>query len=145
MAAALKAAQGAILWPMLAMVALTFAVAGRMYSRRIAEMRARRISPQSIASRRAAAERLDDTAAADNFANLFELPLLFYVLCLALYVTGNVTMPQLVLAWIFVGLRIAHSTIHCTYNRVMHRFQVFVLGMLCLLAMWLLFALQLAL
>lgn len=144
MAAALSVDSEAILWPMLAVVALTFAVAVRMYARRIAEMRARRISPQSVASRRAAAERLEDTAAADNFANLFELPVLFHVLCLALYVTGNVTVPQLVLAWSFAGLRVAHSAIHCTYNRVMHRFRVFVLGMLCLLAMWLLFAMQLA-
>jgi hypothetical protein len=144
MAAALSVEHEAILWPMLALAALTFAVAGRMYARRIAEMRARRIAPQSIASRQAAAERLEDTAAADNFANLFELPVLFHVLCLALYVTENVTMPQLVLAWVFVALRIAHSAIHCTYNRVMHRFQVFVLGMLCLLAMWVLFGLQLA-
>lgn len=144
MAAALTAGSDAILWPMVALAALTFAVAGRMYSRRVAEMRARRISPQSIASRRAAVEPLEDTAAADNFANLFELPVLFYVLCLALYVTAGVTTPQLVLAWVFVALRIAHSVIHCTYNRVMHRFQVFVLGMLCLLAMWVLFALQLA-
>jgi hypothetical protein len=69
---------------------------------------------------------------------------LFYVLCLALHVTASVTVPQLVLAWVFVALRVAHSLIHCTYNRVMHRFMVFVLGMLCLLAMWVLFAMQLA-
>jgi hypothetical protein len=144
MAAALSVGNEAILWPMLALVALTFAVAGRMYSRRVAEMRARRISPQSIASRRASAERLEDTAAADNFANLFELPVLFYVVCLALHVTASVTVPQLVLAWVFVALRVAHSVIHCTYNRVMHRFTVFLLGMLCLLAMWVLFAMQLA-
>lgn len=68
----------------------------------------------------------------------------FYVPCLALHVTASVTVPQLVLAWVFVALRVAHSLIHCTYNRVMHRFMVFGLGMLCLLAMWVLFAMQLA-
>lgn len=49
------------------------------------------------------------------------------------------------LAWSFVALRTAHSLIHVTYNRVVHRFAVYVLGTLCVFAMWALFAFQLAL
>lgn len=134
-----------ILWPMIAQVALTLAVSIRMYLVRIAEMRARRIAPDSIATSRAAAERLQDTAAADNYRNLFELPVLFYAICLALFATDFVTPAQLALAWVFVLLRVAHSLIQVTYNRVMHRFTVFVLGMACVFVMWVLFAAQLAL
>jgi hypothetical protein len=133
-----------ILWPMIALVAITFAVATRMYMVRIGEMRARRISPQSIATSRAAAERLEATGPADNFRNLFELPVLFYALCLALFVTGLVTATQLALAWLFVLLRGTHSVIHVTYNRVMHRFRAYLAGMICLASMWMLFAIQLA-
>lgn len=133
-----------ILWPMIALVALTFIVAVRMYVVRIGEMKARRIAPQSVATSRAAAERLEQTGPADNFRNLFELPVLFHALCLALYVTDEVTTTQLALAWAFVALRAAHSAIHVTYNRVMHRFRVFLLGMFCLAVMWGLFAVQLA-
>ena len=128
---------------MIALVALTMAVAVRMYVVRIGEMLERRISPQSIATSRAAAERLENTGPADNFRNLFELPVLFHALCLALYVTDRVTTTQLVLAWIFVALRVVHSAIHVTYNRVMHRFRAYVLGMACLFVMWGVFAVQL--
>jgi hypothetical protein len=133
-----------ILWPMIAQVGLTLAVSIRMYLVRIAEMRARRIAPDSIATSRAAAERLENTAAADNYRNLFELPVLFYAICLALYVTDLVAPAQLLLAWTFVGLRVLHSWIQVTSNRVMHRFRAFVAGMVCVFGMWGLFAVQLS-
>jgi len=117
-------------------------VAGRLYVRRIAEMRARRIPPQAIATSRTAAV-LQDTAAADNFRNLFEVPVLFFAVCCVLAITDTVTPAQLALAWVFVGLRAAHSLIHVTYNRVMHRFGVYIASTLCVLAMWGLFAISL--
>ena len=45
-------------------------------------------------------------------------------------------------AWLFVALRIAHSAIQCSYNRVMHRFAVFLAGFALLGAMWAGFALS---
>lgn len=136
--------QTAIFWPAIAQVALTLAVSARMYQVRIAEMRTRRIGPQALATSRDAAARLENVTAADNFRNLFEVPVLFFAICPALYVTGGVTTLQLSLAWAFVLLRVAHSFVHLTYNRVMHRFAVFVLGTICVFAMWAVFALQLA-
>jgi hypothetical protein len=133
----------AIFWPAIFQVLLTLIVAMRMYVTRVAEMRARRVNLQALATRREAATRLENVAAADNFRNLFELPVLFFAICPALYVTGHVTPLQLVLAWAFVLSRYAHSFIHVTYNRVMHRFQVYLLGMICVLAMWVVFAVQL--
>ncbi|MFO1427723.1 MAG: MAPEG family protein [Steroidobacteraceae bacterium] len=135
--------QNLIFWPAIAQAALTLLVAVRMYLVRVAEMRERRVRPQLMATRREAGEALRNTAAADNFSNLFELPVLFFAICPALAITGLVTPAQLGLAWAFVALRAAHSTIHVTYNRVMHRFQVYVLGMVCVFAMWGLFAAQL--
>lgn len=134
----------AIFWPMIAQVALTFVVTIRMYLVRVAEMRASRISPQSIATSRLAAEKLQNINASDNFRNLFELPVLFLAICPVLYLTDNVSTVQLALAWLFVALRCLHSLIHVTYNRVMHRFRVFFLSMVCVFAMWAVFAFQLA-
>jgi hypothetical protein len=131
-----------IFWPMTAQVVLTAIVAVRMYYARIAELRRRRIHPQTLATSRAAVT-LEDVAAADNFRNLFEIPVLFYAICPVLYVTNQVTALQLTLAWGFVALRIFHSLIHITYNRVMHRFRMFVLSMLCVFAMWTIFAIHL--
>ena len=133
----------AILYPMLAMVALTAIVAVTMYRRRIAEMRTRRVHPQKLALSAQMASALEDTRAADNFRNLFEAPVLFYVAMLTVYVT-QITSPLYVgLAWIYVATRIAHSTIQCTYNRVMHRFLAFASGLLVLFALFGLIAVDL--
>ena len=133
----------AIFWPAVLQVALTLMVAVRMYLDRVTEMRARRVNPQALATSREAAARLENVAAADNFRNLFELPVLFFAICPALYVTDNVTALQLGLAWAFVLFRCAHTFIHVTYNRVMHRFQAYFLSMVCVFAMWAVFAVQL--
>jgi hypothetical protein len=134
--------RNAIFWPLIAQVVIVALVAGRLYATRIAEMRARRIPPQSIATSRTAGV-LQDIAAADNFRNLFEVPVLFFAVCCALAIADTVTPAQLALAWVFVGLRAAHSLIHVTYNRVMHRFGVYIASTLCVLAMWGLFAISL--
>ncbi len=126
----------AILFPALAMVALTIVVWFRMYSSRVAEMRRERIHPQAVATSAQMAARLADTRAADNFRNLFELPVLFYVALLVLALIGQVSPLSLLLAWLFVALRIVHSGIHCTYNRVVHRFRAYVAGGMVLWALW---------
>jgi hypothetical protein len=132
--------RNAIFWPLIAQVLLVAIVTGRMYARRIGEIRARRINPQKLATSRGAADALQDVAAADNFRNLFEAPVLFFAVCLALAITDTVTTPQVTLAWCYVALRAAHSFIHVTYNRVMHRFAAYIASMAVVFAMWALFA-----
>jgi len=127
--------QQAIFLPMLAMVVLTIAVTLRMYVSRIGEMKRERIHPQSVATSAQAAAKLTDTRAADNLRNLFELPVLFYVAVLVAAQTGHTT-TTLVLAWLFVALRVLHSLIHCSYNKVMHRFKVFLAGFAVLCVLW---------
>ena len=132
--------RNAIFWPLVAQVVLVAIVGARMYARRVAEVRARRIHPQKLATSRGMAESLQDVAAADNFRNLFEAPVLFFAVCCAMAITDTVSSLQLALAWIYVVLRCAHSAIHLTYNRVLHRLAVFLAGMAVLFAMWALFA-----
>ena len=128
--------QHAIFLPCAAMVALTGIVWLRAVYERVAESRARGIAPQALASSRDTARLLKNTQALDNFTNLFEFPVLFYVLCLALAVTGMGTAGFVAAAWGFVALRVVHSLIHVTYNRVFHRFIAWMLGAAWLFAMW---------
>lgn len=114
-----------------------------MYSRRVAELRSRRIAPQKVADSRSSSEIFQDLRAADNYRNLFELPLLFYVLCLAVASSGSTDTFYVAGAWLFVALRILHSGIHITYNRVMHRLRAFSAGMLVLSVLWGFFAFEL--
>ena len=119
---------------------LTFAVGFRMYALRVREMKARRIHPQSVALSADKSQRLQDTRAADNFNHLFELPVLFYALAALALATGEVSGWLAIGAWVFVVSRIVHSAIQCTYNKVMHRFGVFIFGLLVMLVLWLGFA-----
>lgn len=125
-----------IFLPALAMVGLTFIVWLRMYFARVGEMKRERIHPQAVATSPQMATRLKDTRAADNFRNLFELPVLFYLALVVAAVTAQVTTPVLALAWLFVAFRALHSAIHCSYNKVIHRFQAYLAGGVVLWILW---------
>lgn len=119
-----------------ALVALTFAVGLRLLYVRAQEMRDKRVHPQAASTSVLMAARLQNVQAADNFRNLFETPVLFYAL-VATAIGSHYTPGWLVTgAWAFVVIRVAHSFIHCTYNRVMHRFAAFGAGFLLLVGLW---------
>jgi hypothetical protein len=80
--------------------------------------------------------RLENVQAADNFRNLFEVPVLFYALGAVALAAHHVPSWLVVGAWIFVALRVVHSFIHCTYNRVMHRLAAFLASFGLLVALW---------
>lgn len=122
--------------PAAALVGVTALVWIKLYADRLGEMRRRRISPQALASARAAATELEKTAAADNFRNLFEVPVLFYLLCAVVALTGGSTPGLVAGAWVYVALRALHSLVHVTYNRVTHRFLVYVTSTLLLFGLW---------
>lgn len=107
---------------------------------RVNEMRDKRIHPQETANSIQMTAKLADVQAADNYKNLSEAPTLFYALCATAMATGYVPDWLVVCAWIFVALRYLHSFIHCTYNKVMHRFPVFLTGLTLLTGSWIAFA-----
>ena len=131
-----QAAISAVLLPGFALVAQTFVVLGVMFRRRVAQMKRDRVRPQQVATSQQAAALYADVAPADNFRNLFEMPVLFYFALAVAAITGQTGIPVLVLAWAYVAARVVHSVIHCTYNRVMHRFRVFVVSAFVLAALW---------
>ncbi|GAA5008262.1 hypothetical protein FNZ56_03495 [Pseudoluteimonas lycopersici] len=131
--------------PAFAMVALTFVVWWRMFFTRVGQMKRERIHPQAVATSAQANAKLTDSRAADNFRNLFELPVLFYAALVVAALTGQVGPVTLGLAWLFVALRVVHSAIHCSYNKVMHRFYAYVSGGFALFALWAWLGLQLLL
>jgi hypothetical protein len=125
-----------ILAPAFAMVALTTVVMFCMFFERTRQMRAERIHFREIPSSSQMAARFVDTRAADNYRNLFEMPVLFYLALLVAAIAGLVTPVSLGLAWAYVALRAVHSAIHCGYNRVLHRFYAFLASNLVLWTLW---------
>lgn len=130
--------------PCAAMVLVTALVWIRLYVDRLGEMRSKRIDPQSLATAVAAAGRLGNTRAADNFRNLFELPVLFYVFCIAIANNGGSTPGLRAAAWAYVVLRALHSAIHVSYNRVAHRFLVHAASTVLLFGLWIVFFMRIS-
>ena len=114
----------AILAPFLGMMLLTALVWVYMYARRLGFIKANRIRPQDLATPEEAAKLLPEsvTLPANNIRNLLEVPVLFYVLCLYLFVTKSADGLHVASAWAFLALRVVHSIIHCTVNVVVLRF-----------------------
>ncbi len=121
---------------------LTFGVGIRMFVIRIREMKKEHIRPQSIALSSSRAKRLQDSRVSDNYNHLFELPVLFYTLCALAIASQHIPGWLPVSAWVFVILRIIHSLIQCSYNKVMHRFLVFLMGFILLGLMWIAFTIS---
>ena len=124
------------------MVLLTGIVAVRMLLARVGEMKARRIYPQTVATSRQAAEHYHQVQAADNYRNLFEMPVLFYLLCALLVALNKADSLYAAGAWAYVLLRCIHSYIHTGYNKVMHRFKAFLASGVVLAVLWGRLALQ---
>ena len=119
-----------------ALVVLTGCVGVLLLFKRVREARAKRIHPQAMSTSTKMAVRLEDVQAADNFRNLFEVPVLFYAL-VAVALAIQQTPGWLVIgAWAFVALRVVHSAIHCTYNKVYHRLTAFAGSFALLMALW---------
>jgi len=80
------------------------------------------------------------TQVSNCFNSQFQLPLLFYVVVIFAWVTRQADVIFVVLAWLFVLMRIAHAYVHTTSNHVPTRFRVFAIGLFVLLIMWVYFA-----
>lgn len=72
---------------------------------------------------------------AHNYNHLMEQPTVFYAVALALAVGGMGGGLNAQIAWAYVGLRIVHSIVQATVNRVMWRFAIFALASLALIAL----------
>jgi hypothetical protein len=125
----------AIFLPMLATMTLTALVWFYMYARRIPAMRKAGVSVQSYTTPDTMSELLpaEVNFSANNFKNLFEVPTLYYALCLYLFVTGNVDATYVGAAWLFFIFRTLHSVVHCTVNIVILRFYLYAAAAL---SMW---------
>lgn len=133
----------AMLWPMIAHAALVFGLYYLLSKRRFAAVRSGSAKAEQFKENRE--EPPESLLVRNNIANQFELPVLFHACCLALYVTTADNIGTVVLAWIFVASRYAHSWVHITSNRLRYRRPIWIVGFFSLMAMWIWLAVWLAL
>lgn len=129
-----------MLYPMLAMIVLTFAVAFYMLALRVGAVRSGAVSTRYFRVYTGTEPPEAVQQAGRNYSNLFEMPVLFYAACVTALALGFQTPALVTLAWLYVGARLAHSVIHLGYNNVMHRLAAFMTSNVFLLLMWALIA-----
>ena len=135
----------AILWPTFALVALILVVWVTLVVKRIGHMRATPPGADDFASGDAALRYFRPVELpANNLANLFELPVLYFALVPLLLLTTAVTPAQVALAWIYVATRAAHSFVHIFVRKVPLRFFAYLASVVALSAMWVGFAVDTA-
>jgi len=131
----------AILLPVYVQVALTVLLLLWMGSSRLGSLRAGEVKVKDIAL----GERNWPTRilqVQNSYHNQFELPVLFYVLVVLALITRKADMLFVVMSWMFVTSRVVHAAIHVTSNKVSQRFMAFVVGVLILVAMWVIFGIR---
>ena len=128
-----------ILAPVVVLLAWTMVMWVWMYATRIPAMLKAGIDAKGMVGSTGASLRaqLPDNVSwkADNYNHLHEAPTLFYAVAIVLAIIGQGDGFNTTLAWAYVGLRIAHSLVQATVNRVAVRFALFALSSLALMAL----------
>ncbi|RVA74322.1 MAPEG family protein [Mesorhizobium sp. M7A.F.Ca.CA.001.11.2.1] len=133
--------QTTIFWPVLAHVLLIYIVYCILGRRRYGAIRSGEAKPAQFKVR--STEPASSVTVAANLTNQFELPVLFYVLCLTLHLTNGVNYLTQALMWIFVASRYFHAWVHLTSNNLLLRSRSFFVSAVILLLGWIWFALHL--
>lgn len=129
----------AILGPVAALALWSMIIWAWMYATRIPAMQRAKIDAAKLVG--GTGKSLDEVLPAEvqwkahNYNHLMEQPTVFYAVALALAVGGMGGGLNAQIAWVYVALRIVHSLVHVTVNRVLWRFAIFMLASLALLAL----------
>ena len=128
--------QKLIFSPVIALVVLTFLILLLIPYQRFKAGREGRVTADDFKFGESAKVPPNVALPNRNLMNLLEMPLLFYLACVTLYVTQHVTSALVLLAWIYVALRTGHSLVHVTYNKVMHRLTFYAASNVVLALIW---------
>lgn len=131
-----------IFWPMVAHVLLVFVLYALLSVRRVGLVRAGKVQVSQFRENRD--EPAESLVVRNSIANQFELPVLFHVCCVLLYITEADNIVSLVLAWLFIASRYLHAFVHVTSNRIRYRRPLFMAGVAALGGMWIWLAVWMA-
>lgn len=123
-----------IFWPMVAHVLLVFVLYALLSFRRVGLVRAGKAQVSQFRENRD--EPGESLVVRNSIANQFELPVLFHICCVLLYITEADNIVSLALAWLFIVSRYLHAFVHVTSNRIRYRRPLFMVGVAALGGMW---------
>jgi hypothetical protein len=111
-------------------------VLGRMAFMRVTAVRNKEVDFKFYRTYSEGQEPESIRAITRHFINLFEMPVLFYVGVIMIYITQQVSYVLVGLAWAYVAIRLVHSAIHLGSNDVNLRFFAYFASAVVLLVMW---------
>ena len=126
----------ALVYPMAAMVLLTFLVLMRMVLGRVAAVRNGEVDARFYKTCQGDGEPRVAAQNTRHFINLFENPVLFYAACVVAIVTGQGDGLMVWLAWAYVAARVLHAIVHLGSNKIPPRMAIYGISWAVLLAMW---------
>lgn len=127
--------QNLMYFPCLAMLLLTFVVMLRMFVLRVKAVKNKEIEVNYFKTYNVGMAPRDMLQADRHFINLFEAPVLFYMLCAFCVITFHVDSNMLSAAWAYVFFRAVHAGIHLTINKIRPRMLTYAAGWIVLLYM----------
>lgn len=133
-----------LVYPMFAMVILTFVVLVALFVARTRSVRNGTVSGVYFKTYQGETEPTSSVQLSRHFANIFEAPVLFYVACLAAMIGGQASIIFEILAWTYVALRTMHAYIHTRSNKLRPRIAVYFFSWTVLLLMWVYLAISAA-
>lgn len=126
-----------ILYPAFTLIIFTHVVMVYMLKIRVSAARKGEIDPRHFKTYDLVEKVPQKLRQAERqFTNLMEIPLLFYIACVIIFIKGNATQTHLILAWVFVFFRFAHAGIHLTSNKIFQRLLFYIGGVLSNLLLW---------
>lgn len=119
-----------LLQPVIALVIWSFIVWAWMYATRIPAIMSMKMKmdPQLPAGQQMSQLPATVRWKAENYNNLMEQPTIFYAIVLSLALLGADTKINIITAWCYVGLRVLHSLVQVTMNKIELRFILFILS-----------------
>ena len=126
----LTAPAQSLLQSILAMGLLSLLMFVWMYATRLPAFSKAKLDPQDAMHPGSYHERIPSEVrrVADNYNHLFEAPTIFYAVTLAIVLLGLADSLHVICAWAFALLRVLHSLVQATVNRVLVRFSLFALS-----------------
>lgn len=125
-----------MIYPMFAMILLTFLYAGFTAYGRVKAARSGDVNVRYFKTMSGYEVTESIQLATRHFNNLLETPPLFYIAGALIIAMGLESAFTIFIAWLYVLLRIAHTYIHNTYNFPLHRMIAFASSLVCILILW---------
>lgn len=129
-----------LLYPVLAMVSLTYLVGLILFLTRVTAIRLGQVPLKYFRTYNEGSSTLQEIKTSQHFTNLFEVPVLFYAAAAFAMILGVQGKGIETAAWIFFASRVAHAYTHIGPNRLYPRMISFFVGVFASMAMWIIIA-----